>query len=135
MTVIVCLDNKNGMLFAGRRQSKDSVLIKDVLDLAGDKKILVNDFSSGLFVEADECINKCDNPLENAEDNDICFVENLQFSSFFGKISRLVVYNWNRAYPCDFYCDIDFSLFSLESEADFSGSSHTRITKRVYVRK
>lgn len=31
MTVIVCLDNANGMLFNHRRQSRDANVVKDIL--------------------------------------------------------------------------------------------------------
>lgn len=31
MTVIVCLDNANGMMFNHRRQSRDANVVKDIL--------------------------------------------------------------------------------------------------------
>ena len=33
MKLIVCLDDKNGMMFNKRRQSRDRVLIENVLEL------------------------------------------------------------------------------------------------------
>ena len=39
MQIIVCVDDRGGMLFNKRRQSRDRVLIADVLSELGDKKI------------------------------------------------------------------------------------------------
>ena len=37
MIVMVCVDDKNGMMFNKRRQSQDRVLRQHMLELAGDK--------------------------------------------------------------------------------------------------
>ena len=37
-------------------------------------------------------------------------------------------------YPCDFYCDIDFSQFNLNEESEFAGNSHEKITKQVFTK-
>ena len=34
MTVIVCLDNANGMMFNHRRQSRDANVVKDILKIS-----------------------------------------------------------------------------------------------------
>ena len=39
MTVFICLDDKNGMLFNHRRQSRDKAVIEDMLSFAGYEKI------------------------------------------------------------------------------------------------
>ena len=41
MNIIVCLDDKNGMMFNKRRQSQDRVLRQRMLELAGEKKLPV----------------------------------------------------------------------------------------------
>ena len=41
MIVMVCVDDKNGMMFNKRRQSQDRVLRQRMLELAGEKKLPV----------------------------------------------------------------------------------------------
>ena len=49
MKVIVCLDERRGMMFNNRRQSRDSVLIEDVVkDLCGEK-LFISPYSEKLF--------------------------------------------------------------------------------------
>ena len=36
MNLIVCLDDKNGMAFNGRRQSRDRLLTEDLLQTVGE---------------------------------------------------------------------------------------------------
>ena len=47
MTVAVCVDDKMGMLFNHRRQSRDKVLIDDLMNIA--EKVKINGFSEELF--------------------------------------------------------------------------------------
>ena len=42
MHILVCLDNRNGMLFAGRRQSMDSAVRSRILQLAGENRLWIN---------------------------------------------------------------------------------------------
>ena len=44
MRVIVCLDDRNGMLFNRRRQSRDRRVVEDILRELGEKRLLVNGF-------------------------------------------------------------------------------------------
>lgn len=49
MIVMVCVDDKNGMMFNKRRQSQDRVLRQHMLELAGDKKLWMNAYSRKQF--------------------------------------------------------------------------------------
>ncbi len=51
MKLIVCLDDKNGMMFNNRRQSRDKILIENMLELCKDKKLYTSEYSSKLFPE------------------------------------------------------------------------------------
>lgn len=132
MEIIVCLDDNNGMLFNGRRQSRDKEVIADIVNSSEGKKIFISPFSKTLFEACDRVIID-ENFLEKAED-DICFIENRSVGDFISKINKITVYNWNRIYPSDFKCDIDFSEFSLADESEFKGNSHEKITKRIYIK-
>ena len=37
MIIFICTDNKNGILFNRRRQSRDEAVLKDILETAGEK--------------------------------------------------------------------------------------------------
>lgn len=135
MTVIVCLDNANGMLFNHRRQSRDANVIRDILKTTNGASLLVAPYSEPLFSQAECSISVSGSFLADAGANDYCFVENTSVAEFKEKISKLIIYKWNRDYPADFYFDIDYANdYKLETTLDFGGTSHEKITKEVYVR-
>ena len=51
MIVIICVDDKNGMLFNHRRQSKDKELRKFILRKTNGKRIWMNSYSMKQFEE------------------------------------------------------------------------------------
>ena len=135
MTVIVCLDNANGMMFNHRRQSRDVNVVKDILNTIKGTSLLIAPYSEPLFSQAECSVSISDSFLTDADANDYCFVENTSVAKFKEKISKLIIYKWNRDYPSDFYFDIDYANdYKLETTLDFVGTSHEKITKEVYVR-
>ena len=133
MNVILCLDDNKGMLFNNRRQSRDKAVLDDAFELLDGEKLVVTSFSEKLFSDYVENIIVDDTPFDN-EENAYIFAENLSLQQFATKIDKLIVYNWNRIYPCDFYCDIDFSQFELIEESELEGNSHEKITKQIFRR-
>lgn len=134
MTVIVCLDDKNGMMFDGRRQSKDSVLRQRILTLANGNKLWMNEYSKKQFEEAFDKILVDENFLSQAASGDFCFVEDKPLFSVLERIEKLIVYRWNRVYPSDMKLDIPLDSFTLQSTFEFKGSSHEKISEEVYVK-
>jgi len=134
LNVIVCLDDNNGLLFNNRRQSRDKKVLDDIFSLVGDKKLFIAGFSEKLFSEYGNRVIIDDSFLNIADDADYCFVENCCLQSFVEEIEKIIVYKWNRVYPVDFACDVDFSLFSVSEEAEFVGNSHEKITRLIYER-
>lgn len=134
MRVIVCLDDNGGMLFNNRRQSRDKVLLADIMEELGDKKLNISPFSQMLFSEYGDKIIVEEDFLNKASPESVCFAENCSFSEFSEKISEVTVYKWNRVYPTDFKCDIDFSKFKIADKKDFKGHSHDKITKISYIK-
>ncbi len=130
MTVVVCVDDNGGMLFNNRRQSRDSLLVADLVQ--NHKNIIVNPYSASLF--KDYFVTVADAPLDVAGACDTCFVENINLSEYTTKIKTLVIYRWNRTYPFDTKLDITPNLLgmTLKETYDFSGSSHEKITKEIY---
>lgn len=128
MKLIVCLDDKNGMMFNRRRQSRDKILIENVLELCKGEKLYTNEYSAKLFPE--NSVEICENP---AETNDgYCFAENFTVNE--EEIEEIIVYKWNRLYPADTYFNIDLENWTLTETVDFEGSSHEKITRERYVR-
>lgn len=133
MNIIVCIDEENGMLFNGRRQSKDRVLRVHASDLAGGK-LWMNSYTAKQFAE-DGCDIIADEAfMDNAPEDAWCFVENVDIKPYADKISRIAVYRWNRLYPSDVkfpMADFAFRWTQVSCE-EFAGSSHERITQEVY---
>lgn len=128
MKFIVCLDDKNGMMFNKRRQSRDKILIEDVLELCKGEKLYINEYSAKLFPENE--VEICENPAE--KDDGYCFAENFTVNE--EDIEEIIVYKWNRLYPADTYFNINLENWTLAEVVDFKGSSHEKITRERYVR-
>ena len=135
MKIIVCLDDYGGMLFNHRRQSRDRVLIADVMQDMADKKICILAYSELLFADYEGRYTVVED-FSDLPDDSVCFVENVDVKPFMDSISAVTVYNWNRVYPRDFVFDINLENegFSLMSSREFEGYSHENIRKEVYER-
>lgn len=133
MNIIVCIDEENGILFNGRRQSKDRVLRDHARAMAGND-LWMNGYTARQFAE-DGCNVIVDEAfLDNAPENAWCFVENVDLLPYLDQISRVAVYRWNRLYPSDrkFPMKAFSARWTLVSREEFAGSSHERITQEVY---
>ena len=137
MHIVVCLDDNNGMMFNKRRQSQDKLLRADISNSIGDSNLFMNHYSYKLYKDIDNGkVQVCDDFLNKCGVNDFCLVEDKSLSSYVNKIDTLIVYKWNRVYPCDLYFDIDLqtSNWKLIESSEFQGSSHNKITKEIYRR-
>ena len=132
MNLIICLDDKKGMLFNKRRQSRDGVLVERVISLAEGSRLLMNGYSAKLFGDAD--IISDDDFLNIASDGDYCFCE--KAVEALGKFKKIYIFRWNRVYPADtfFSFDLEKEGYSLESSEDIVGSSHEKITLDTYIK-
>lgn len=128
MKLIVCLDDKNGMLFNKRRQSRDKILIENVLELCKGETLYTNEYSATLFPEKSVVI--CED-FETVE-NGFVFAENFMVNE--DEIQEIIIYKWNRVYPADKFFNISLDGWNLAEKVDFVGSSHEKITRERYVR-
>jgi hypothetical protein len=133
ITVAVCLDDENGMMFGGRRQSRDRILIEDFVRECSDRPICVGEYSRILFAEYPQ-VQITSNPLGDCPNGGVCFAEDQRLTPHLNEIEALILYRWNRLYPSDLRFDVDLraSGFSLVSSEEFEGSSHPKITKEIY---
>lgn len=134
MKIAVCLDDKNGMMFAGRRQSMDGYLRRAFLALAGTDKVWMNQYTAGQFADVQDRLLVDEDFLLKAEAEDWCFVEDQDLLPVMERITEIVIYRWNRVYPSDrkFPMALFANRWQLVSQRDFAGNSHERITEEVY---
>ena len=122
MILIVCLDDDNGMMFNNRRQSKDLLVRKRILELVGEDKIWMSEYSKGQFEEE---ILIC----ENMSEADYVFAENPD-DIIDVEFDKVIVYRWNRRYPADRSLTIEGK--TIVGTYEFAGNSHEKITEEIY---
>ena len=131
MRLIVCLDDRGGMMFGGRRQSQDRVLRARIMELTRGHKLWMSAYSAKQFADVDG-ISVDEAFLCRAGAGDVCFQELGEVT--LDGVSRLILYRWNRHYPSDkkFLCVPEECGFSKVRTTDFAGSSHEKITEEIY---
>jgi len=134
MIVFMCLDNNNGMMFNNRRQSRDSVLIDNIVSECGNTDLLLNNYSAPLFQNKIKSIID-EEFIAHAKPGQYCFVENVDISAELSRIEKIIIYRWNRDYPSDmtFNVNLEKSNYCMVNKEDFIGSSHDKITKETWV--
>ena len=128
MNLIVCVDDKGGMSFFGRRQSMDAALREKALALAGEGPIWMDAYSAGQF--SPDRISVTDNPEEVPEDG-WYFLELGDPAKVLSKTKHLALFRWNRLYPADRHFPLEILQQPIHRE-DFPGNSHDIITLEVY---
>ena len=94
MIVMVCVDDKNGMMFNKRRQSQDRVLRQHMLELAGDKKLWMNAYSRKQFPKEDESrIAVAENGFQNIRSGEYCFLEDKDPAQYKEQIEELILFS------------------------------------------
>lgn len=130
MTVCVCLDDQNGMVFNKRRQSRDRAVIADIVRTADGAEIAVAPYSAPLFEESGAALRIADEPLT---DGVFCFAEFPPLAPYLDRVDTLIFYRWNRRYPADGVLDFDpAEQFTLTKTEEWAGYSHDTITKEVW---
>lgn len=132
MKLIVCLDERRGMMFNKRRQSRDRLLIEDMARHVEGSKLYMTAYSAPLFAECAVQIEETEHPFASCGPEDFVFLEAALPPEGRDRITEVVLYHWNRHYPSDVQFDLDMTPFRLISSAEFAGSSHEKITKEVW---
>lgn len=136
MRIIACLDDYGGMLFNSRRQSRDRMLIDDIMMDLRYEKLYILDYSKILFSDYEGRYEIVDDFSALFDSDSVCFVENVSVASCIDKVDRVTLYHWNRTYPRDFSFDVDLARegFHLTESCEFEGYSHENIRKEIYER-
>ena len=133
MILMVCIDERCGVMFNHRRQSRDRVLCARMLEIAGNARLHVTPYTQKIFDPAAPlCVS--DTPWMTAGQGEYYFAEDGEIS--IERAEQVYLYRWNRAYPGDrhFTADLAALGFALAHSEDFAGYSHERITEEIYIR-
>ena len=139
MIVAAAVDDRYGMLFNKRRQSKDVKLREHLMAYCEGKELRMNEYSMKQFTEISDRNLKLyigDDFLEGAGKESICFVENVSVLAHADKIEKVLLYKWNRTYPGDFYFDFPLTEHGFHCTVieEFAGNSHEKITVEEWIR-
>ena len=129
MTLILCVDDRGGLLFNRRRQSQDRLVRADMLRLCGERPLAVSPYTARQFAPEDRV-----KVVEQPGEEDIFFLEDLPPQPFLERAEKLVLYHWSRVYPGDVHIVLPPQGWNLEEQVEFPGHSHETITREVYSR-
>lgn len=126
MTVIICVDNNGGILFNGKRQSKDRIFRKYLLDIVEKKnsRIAMSPYTYSQFKE-DKRKELTDVKEEFSFDEDYIFLERA-IPILWEKVNNLILCCWNRDYPADEYFNLPIGVECiLQKTEEIVSDSHT----------
>ena len=135
MTLIVCVDDRMGMAFGGRRQSRDRSLCEDMVAFAAGRTIRMALRSARLFEGMGGEIAASEDFDEVVSADECCFAEFQPVGELAERADELVLYRWNRHYPADLRFDVPMGKWCLGQVTEFPGTSHEKITREVYARE
>lgn len=134
MNVIVCIDEVGGMMFHGKRVSRDIEVLKNMIDMIGNDQLHMNEYSMKLFHD-----NEMYQNIQSFQlmDDGYYFIEDERVNNYLSSAKKLIIYCWNRKYPSDVKLDMEVvnKSFQLIRQEDIVGKSHDLITKSVFVNK
>lgn len=134
MTVAFCVDDRMGMMFCRKRQSKDRLMRARLLSLCGGAPLYMNPYSGKMFTDEGEGpVAAREDFLSAAGAGDTAFLEDVDPKKIVRPGDRVIVYRWNRHYPSDLKCTLDFTNRTPQSTFEFAGSSHEKITEEIYT--
>lgn len=128
MILALCVDDKMGLRFNNRRQSRDSAVAADLMARSGT--LWIHPHSQKLFEGLD--VHADENYLDKAGAGEWCFCEDTGYLNHIERIEGLVLYRWNRVYPRDLTFVFP-GMWKLAASEDFPGSSHDTITREEYT--
>lgn len=132
MVIIVCIENRNGILFNHRRVSRDEMVLKRIMEKS-KTPLLLTPYSAALFKDFDNIV-VCENPLTVAKEWDVCFIEDIDVLPYLEKVSKIILYRWNRDYPADtFFPEIEKYGWKSVNVHEFKGKSHEKITEEEFI--
>ena len=133
MHLMLCVADGMGLLFNGRRLSRDRVLCARLLELSAGHPLRMTPYSAALF-PPDAAVTAEADPIAAAAEGEFVFLEELDPAPALARAERLTLFHWNRAYPADRTLP-ELAGWTLCGTREFAGSSHPRITEEEYRRE
>lgn len=132
MHLIVCVDDRYGMSFCGRRLSRDKAVSAHILHISAHNELWIHPSSKILFPD----LNVKTDPdfLSKAKEGSYCFVETTALPDKMENLESVILYHWNRAYPATvkFPQELLKDMHLAHTE-EFPGNSHDKITMERYT--
>lgn len=131
MHLILCVDERDGMSFCGRRLSSDCSLTEYILQLASGSKLWMNAYSAQIFPAAEIAVHE--DFLQRAGKGEYCFAEITPLKDI-TDVESVILCHWNRRYP--FTQTFPRTLLAdmhLVHTEHFPGNSHEKITIERYT--
>lgn len=132
MTLALCADDRGGLSFHCRRQSRDRAVCSDLI--AQGRLLWMEPYSRPLFPQDCPWIRTAEHPWLQSGPEDLCFLELLVPVPALEKADTLWIYRWNRHYPSDQRLPLPPAGWRLTAQIPFPGHSHDVITKEIYQR-
>lgn len=130
MNLIVCLDERLGMMFNKRRQSSDRGQVADMKELLFGEPLWVSPYTAKLLSESGIELSVSETPEKQSG---YVFIEDTELPNI-DKVQKLIIYRWGRRYPSDKRFTLDINEFRLVESREFCGTSHDKITREIYTR-
>lgn len=137
MKIILTLDDGNGMMFNRRRQSRDIAVREKIKEITVGAGLWMNSYSQEQFQDMETDVYVDEDFLRKAEEGEYCFVENMGICGAADRVEEMILFKWNRKYPCDLRLDFlpwNHGFTCVETE-EFQGHSHDKITMEVWRRE
>ena len=135
MKLILCIDDKNGMAFNHRRQTRDKKQRQHMYQRI-DGPLYVSDYTRKLLVEDEdhpELLSLED--LDPKDEGASVFIETENIEKYVRYAKQIMIYRWNRIYLSDLYFDEkNLEGYRLIGKDTFSGTSHPGIEFNIYER-
>ena len=134
LKVIACVDDRNGMLFNHRRQSRDQAVTEKIQEICQGKILWMNEYSFSLYGNLEGVTVRCDKDfLIQADTGEFALTETEDPVLYSDKTEELILFCWNRTYPAQLFMTLDLSGWKQVEELEFEGNSHKKITLKKYV--
>ena len=129
LKVIACVDDRNGMLFNHRRQSRDQAVTEKIQEICQGKILWMNEYSFSLYGNLEGVTVRCDKDfLIQADTGEFALTETEDPVLYSDKTEELILFCWNRTYPAQLFMTLDLSGWKQVEELEFEGNSHKKIT-------
>ena len=135
MKLVVCLDEKNGIRFFGKRQSQDELQRKNLFELIENSKLFLTEYSYNLYKDFEFNFEIIDENTEIVEDS-VFLYEGEFLERFLPYVDEIIVYFWNRDYPFDeTFDEVEQDCWKEKEVLEFKGKSHEKITRKIFVKE